>query len=164
MPAYTKASERGGVLGVKSIIDVNATSPRLRQNICYQVSMPATTQATTTRSVQIPCPCPNGMVLSQVRFLDGTAPAVAGGTSTISVEKLGADGVTRTALDTPVSRLARTGNVGYAGSPLATAVTVAAGESINLVCVTSNNAVGTPAANGTATLLFTPIEDTVIDF
>lgn len=144
-------------------VDIAALSPRARQNVTVVVALPATTQNTTTRTNAIPCPCPNGMVLSQVRFLDGTAPAVSGGTSTLSVEKLGADGSTVTALDTPVSRLSRTNLVSYAGAPLATPVTVAATESIRIACVTSNHAVGTPAANGSAALLFTPIEDAVID-
>lgn len=163
MPVKTKASERGGVLGVGGIIDVDACSNALKQTVELVVALPATTQATTTNSTIIPLPFVSGLTFVGASFVYGTAPAVAGGTCTLQCQKVGTDGTTITNLDATVSALSRTNNGGFTGGAAVSGVTVARNESVRVQCVTSNNVVGTAGANGFATLLFQPIEATIID-
>ena len=163
MPIRTKASQRGGVLGVGGIIDVDACSNALKRQVQVTVTLPATTQNQTTNSVVIPVPHANGLRFVRAYYVYGTAPAVSGGTCTVQVQKLATDGTTATALDAAVSALSKTNNVAFAGGAAVSGVTVSQGETVRVQCVTSNNTVGTPAANGVAWLLFEPIEATVID-
>lgn len=163
MPVKIAASQRGGVLGSNGIIDVGAATNALKRQVEITVTLPATTQNQTTNSVAVPVPHANGLRFVRASYAYGTAPAVSGGTCTLQVQKLASDGTTATALDDTVSALSRTNNAGFAGGAAVSGVTVAQHETVRVQCVTSNNVVGTPAANGVATLLFEPIEATVID-
>ena len=163
MAVKSKASARGGVLGANGIIDVDACSNALKQQSDVSVALPATTQNTTTNSTLIPIVAPNGVKFIAAAFVYGTAPAVAGGTCTLQVQKVGTDGTTVTNLNATVSALGRTNNGGFVGGAAVSGITVAQGECIRVQCVTSNNAVGTAGANGWANILLEPIEATVVD-
>lgn len=165
MPTMNKATER--TLGMFDSVDVTGASPKLRRQFAIVLDSPNFTQNTTVQGTAIPHGIYGSAGTAVLRVLSAqvvftTVPAVAGGTATINIQKVANDGTTKTALATATTALGRTNGVVFDLTALATALTVNGDETISVVTVTSNNAVGTQQAGGKITINAEPIEDSVI--
>lgn len=165
MPTMNKATER--TLGMFDSIDVPGASPKLRRQFCLTLDSPNFTQNTTVQGTAIPHGIYGSAGTAVLRVLGAqvvftTVPAVAGGTATINIQKIANDGSTKTPLATATTALSRTNGVVFDLTALATALTVNGDETLNVVTVTSNNAVGTQQVGGKITIYAEPIEDTTI--
>ena len=139
-------------------VDCLALSPQAALRQLF-MALPATTQATTTygniKPVGINCQAVSGYVVFR------TAPAVAGGTCTITLTYTAADGVTATVITATQDILSKSNLVPFALTMTATPLMLATG-SLTLSIITSNNSVGTAQVGGELVLNVYPTEDTVI--
>ena len=165
MATMTKATDRQ--LGTGVSVDVTAASPKLRRQFAIVLDSPNFTQNTTVQGTAVPHGIYGAAGTAVLRVIGaqcvfGTAPAVSGGTATINIQKIANDGTTKTALATATSALGQTANVVFDLTALATPLTVNGDEVLNVVSVTSNNAVGTQQVGGKITVYAEPIEDATI--
>ena len=145
-------------------VDVLSLSPQARRQFVKEVLFPVLTQNAVTLSANaavLPTNC--SLIGGYVTFR--TIPAAAGGTATFQVRSIAADGITKVFMTTALTVLAMTNDVPVALVLAATnPVNLPAGTSLELVCTTSNNVVGTAQVGGTVTLLFEPTEDAIISY
>lgn len=165
MPTMNKATDR--TLGMFDSVDVPGASPKLRRQMAIVLDSPNFTQNTTVQGTAVPHGIYGSAGTAVLRVIGAqcvfaTAPAVAGGTATLVVQKIANDGSTKTALVTATSALGKTANVVFDFTALATALTVNGDEVLNVASVTSNNAVGTQQVGGKITIYAEPIEDSTI--
>lgn len=146
-----KASER--VLNATTRVDVAALSPAARGDTMY---IPLTTALpivqATTKLLMLPV-FSNALVVNGASLVYTTVPVVAGGTATIQIDYVAVDGSTTTNIVAATSVLALTNKVPLALTLAATnPASCAAGGSILVTVVTSNNAVGTADIGGGLTI------------
>lgn len=158
---YNKASER--VLGGQTLVDVPAASPQLRRYPVV-IPVPQATQNATTETVFALARAVKIVAIYLV--YPGVVPACAGGTSTIKVEHIAADGSTAVSIVGATDILTGfTTQIPVALTLAATnPTTMAGGGSVMASVVTNNNAVGAAGVAGALTFLVEPIEDTTISF
>ena len=151
-----KASER--VFNGTTRVDVAALSPSARtMGLHLQITLSNPVVQNTTKLISMP-------VTSALTVLSGylsyvTVPAVAGGTATIQIDTVAADGTTTVNIVAATSILGLTNKVPLALTLAATnPASIAAGASFLITVVTSNNVVGTADIGGGLTIGFQRVD------
>ena len=151
-----KASER--VFNGTTRVDVAALSPSARtmsMHIQVTQALPVTQNVTKVLSM----PVTSALTVLSAYLVYTTIPAVAGGTATIQIDTVAADGTTTVNIVAATSILLMTNKVPLALTLAATnPASIAAGAQILFTIVTSNNAVGTADVGGGLSLAFQRVD------
>lgn len=156
---YSKYSVRGQPVNQR--VDIAALSQRAGD---YRVALaaPAFTQNATTRGQQFVVPFP--MTLRSAQMAYDVLPI--GGTLTVGIVAYDASADAEIVLcDTMNPEVAAmTAREGKAFALATTNVALDTGDTVCIVHTADNNAVSTAQVGGGATLLFTPVDQTVLDY
>lgn len=143
--AAVKFSEHG--LAVNTRVDIAAVTPQLRRHE-INVAVPSVVANSTTATGFAITRSAGMKVAAAYLTWYGTVPAQSGGTTTIQVDAVAADGTTVVVIVTAVTILTgQTANVPLALTLAATnPTTLAQGTSVKISIITSNNTVQTSGA------------------
>lgn len=151
-----KASER--VFNATTRVDVAALSPQARtmaKTVALTSVLPVVQG--TTKTLIIPVASALTVLGASIAYV--TIPAVAGGTATLQIDTVAADGTTTVNIVAATSLLLLTNKVPVALTLAATnPASIPAGASILLTVVTSNNVVGTADVGGGLTINFQRVD------
>lgn len=151
-----KASER--VFNATTRVDVAALSPQAR-TLAKTVALTSTLPVVQGTTKTLIMPVASALTVLAVSIAYVTIPAVAGGTATLQIDTVAADGTTTVNIVAATSLLLLTNKVPVALTLAATnPASIVAGGSILLTVVTSNNVVGTADVGGGLTINFQRVD------
>ena len=151
-----KASER--VFNGTTRVDVASLSPSARTQALH-VAMTSTLPVVQNTTKVIVFPMVTAVTALSAYVVYTTIPAVAGGTATIQIDTVAADGTTVVNIVAATSILGLTNKVPLALTLAATNPTsIAAGASVLVTVATSNNVVGTADVGGGLSIGFQRVD------
>ena len=151
-----KASER--VFNATTRVDIAALSPQGRYS-AKTVALTSVLPVVQNTTKLLLIPVTSAMLVLNASIAYTTIPVVAGGTATLQIDTVAADGVTTVNIVAATSLLGLTNKVPLALTLAATnPASVPAGASLLLTVVTSNNVVGTADVGGGFTIGFQRVE------